>query len=270
MREASRPLRSASRARAVWTWLVVLCSTDSKLAIRESMKRSVSRRRASASASASALTLAAISSATRTTSLWRASVSASLAGLLDEPPGLGLALGDGGLLLVDHLLRAGDLLGQVGDHGVDRVEHLAPVDDAGRRHRHRASVQDELAQLRQLLLRRGGGGGGHVVPLFLGAAGAAIPVGASGGVPGGRPREATSIGHRTAARRTPSRSARGLRPWPGRARPRPRAPGPTGRRRTPPSSRTRVEETKDSSGAVGTNRVSTPLSRRFSWAICTS
>ena len=40
----SNPLRSASRARAVRTWLDVLCSTDSKLAIRASMNSSISRR----------------------------------------------------------------------------------------------------------------------------------------------------------------------------------------------------------------------------------
>jgi hypothetical protein len=45
----SKPLRSASRARAVLTWLVVLCSTDSKLAIRASMNSSISRRKAAAS-----------------------------------------------------------------------------------------------------------------------------------------------------------------------------------------------------------------------------
>ena len=154
-RSASSPLRSASRARAVCTWLVVLCRTDSKLAIRESMKRSVSRRSAAASASASALICAASSSATWTTSLSRASAPASSRASARIRPASASPSAILALAAVDDLLGVGDLVGQVGDDVVDRGQHLAAVDHAGRRHRHRACVEDQLAQPGQLLLRRG-------------------------------------------------------------------------------------------------------------------
>jgi hypothetical protein len=77
-----------------------------------------------------------------------------LAGLPEDPPRLGLALGDPGRSPVEDSLGVGDLVRQVVDHVVDRGQHVAAVDHAGSGHGHRAGVEDQLAQVRQLLLCR--------------------------------------------------------------------------------------------------------------------